>query len=223
MSGLSVIIPSRHVSNLVPCVRGLREHQSAIDIIVVDDGLAFRPVTEPPLRFAEGVKPFVFSRNVNIGISAAGENDIIILNDDAVLKTARGFSLLQSEAESHPEYGMIAASTNNVGNVNQRPKGIGLREDRRMVCFVCVLIPRRTIAQVGLLDERYIHYGMDDDDYCLRVRNAGLKIGIHDGCFVDHSLLQSSYRGRADASGDYRPNLKIFKEKWGMDNFGRPA
>jgi hypothetical protein len=60
---------------------------------------------------------------------------------------------------------------------------------------------------------------MDDDSYCLRVRQAGLKIGIHDGCYVDHKHLVSTFRGNVGA--DYRPNLKIFIEKYGHDNHGR--
>jgi hypothetical protein len=63
---------------------------------------------------------------------------------------------------------------------------------------------------------------MDDDDYSLRVREAALKIGIHDGCYVDHMSLPSSYRG-VGGSGNYLPNLEIFKQKWGVDNWGRPA
>jgi GT2 family glycosyltransferase len=89
-----------------------------------------------------------------------------------------------------------------------------VRDESRMVCFVCVFVPRRTLEAVGLLDEQFVGYGCDDDDYCLRVRKAGLKIGIFDGCFVDHSTLKSTYRGRF-LGGNYQPNLKLFAAKWG--------
>jgi hypothetical protein len=141
----------------------------------------------------------------------------VILNDDAILKTPGGFSLLQKAAEAHPEYGVIAATTNIVGNINQQPRGIGLREDPAMVCFVCVLIPRRTIDKVGLLDERYcLDYGCEDGDYCESVRRAGLKIGIHDGCFVDHGSLRSSFRGDPTAPKAFAQNQRLFNEKWGI-------
>ena len=86
--------------------------------------------------------------------------------------------------------------------------------DFSVTACICVFIPRGTLETVGLLDDRFIGYGCDDDDYCLRVRKAGLKIGIFDGCFVDHSTLKSTYRGRVLA-GNYQPNLKVFAEKWG--------
>jgi GT2 family glycosyltransferase len=172
------------------------------------------------VKVVAGEKPFIFARNANIGIRAAGDDDVILLNDDALLKTPCGFSELRSLAHLNPEYGIIASSCNNVGNQNQLPKARGLREDPRMVCFVCVYIPRRTIDTVGLLDQRFAGYGVEDDDYCLRVRQAGLKIGIWDGCFVDHQSLSSEYRGQG--SGDFRANLKRFIEKHGFDNWGMP-
>jgi GT2 family glycosyltransferase len=114
---------------------------------------------------------------------------------------------------------VISVVTNVVGNLAQRPKNIGLREDPRMVCFVCVYIPRRTINLVGLLDPAFSGYGFDDDDYCLRVRRAGLKIGIFDDCYVDHGSLHSTFRGNPHNAGDLLAhNAAIFRAKYGAGN-----
>lgn len=223
MRNLYAIIPSRTTSNLRACIAAVQTHDPRVRVIVVDDGIDWSQVDAQIYRPVTGIKPFIFSRNVNRGILAAEHNaDVLVLNDDALLTSAGGFTLLQQTAEENPQYGLVAAACTNVGNVNQNPKNTGrLRDEPRMVCFTSVLIPARTIDKVGLLDERFIHYGMDDDDYCLRVRNAGLKIGIHDGCVVDHGSLTSTYRGQG--GGDFRANLEIFKQKWGMDNFGKPC
>ena len=231
MNGLSVVIPSRNGENLFKCINAIYSKNSSTlhgsravpRTIAIDDGLRdgawYATLTIP------GAKPFIFARNVNLGIAAAGSDDVIVLNDDAILETSEGFSALHWIAEQHPEYGLISASCNNVGNTNMwRKNSGGLRWEPRMVCFTCVLIPRRTIDAVGLLDERFIDYGLEDDDYCLRVRTAGLKIGIYDGCFVDHSKLKSTFRSAAagnNAPGDFRPNMRRFIEKWGVDNWGR--
>lgn len=232
----SIIIPSRTASNLVPCILAIREAGETARIIVVDDfpyplpdGFSWQASGLDLTRdiVTTGADPFVFARNVNIGIKTAGTDDVILLNDDALLETSKGFSSIGATQSARPEFGLIAASCNTVGNVNQhrqcRLTGGLLREESRMVCFVCIYIPRSTINAVGLLDERFVGYGMDDDDYCLRVRAAGLKIGIFDGCFVDHGSLTSSYRGPDNGGGkggDYRPNMKLFIEKWGVDNRG---
>lgn len=223
----SIVIPSRFASNLVPCIRAIREAVETARIIVVDDGLRWDTFVNRDVGLIEivrGEKPFVFARNVNIGIRAAGDDDVILLNDDALLKSPFGFS--QMTAMTHADgYHLVAAACNTVGNMNQfqRPKNVSgpIRDEPRMVCFVCVYIPRATIDTVGLLDERFIGYGLDDDDYCLRVRNAGLKLGIFDGCYVDHASLKSSFRGEAGAGGDFTGNMKLFIEKWGVNNWGR--
>lgn len=242
----SVVIPSKTASNLVPCVEAIFRHEPDLPrerIICVDDGVSWAECGDrlKGITVVEGAKPFCFSRNCNIGINlnkervevtaygdtepqyipGLAERHYIVLNDDAILETPGGFSAMARAAAEHPEYGVIGAACNVVGNRNQFRRGSdGLREDPRMVCFVCVFIPASTIDRVGLLDERFVGYGMDDDDYCFRVRAAGLKIGIFDGCFVDHSKLESSFRGGPKTAGDFRPNMKLFIQKYGTDNWG---
>ena len=239
MNRLSVIIPSRNAENLAACVRAVRQYEPGLRIIVVDDRINWDQYISliPDMiqsitgNVVEGVRPFIFARNVNLGIAAAGIDDVILLNDDALLQTASGFTSMQQvayapwkETPGISQYGMLAAATNNVGNENQfKHAGVGLRDEPRMLCFVCVMIPRATLNLVGMLDERYIGYGLDDDDDSLRVRRAGLKLGVYDGCFVDHSSLDSSYRGKnraPGASGDFTPNMLRFIDKWGHDNRG---
>lgn len=219
----SVIIPSKNSANLIPCVEAIRRNEPDLPlakIIAVDDGLDRIPEGTWVVR---GDKPFVFARACNLGIVVAGDDDVILLNDDALLQTPRGFSAMAQLAREHSGYGLISATTNNTGNPAMYAKNIGLRQEARMVTFICVYIPRTTIRTVGLLDERYIDYGMDDDDYCFSVRRAGLKLGIFDGCFVDHKSLTSSYRGGPRTGGNFLPNLARFKQKWGVDNWGRSA
>jgi len=65
-------------------------------------------------------------------------------------------------------------------------------------------------------------YGCCDDDYSWRVRRAGLKLGVSDSCFVDHTTLHSTFGHRDSAPGapktaDVRLHEKLFREKWGED------
>lgn len=202
MGKLTVVIPSRNDENLARCLVAFAERDPLVSVVVVDDGLDNRPNWTPQLRFIHGSKPFIFARNSNIGIRYASqytgpESDVILLNDDALLQSPGGFTAMQREAEQNPEFGLISAAVRGPSNAQehkqQRPDG--LRELAGFtVPFICVLIPRRTIELVGLLDERFDCYGGDDDDYCYRVRKAGLNIGICDGCVVDHGSLQSTFR-----------------------------
>lgn len=224
MRGLSVIIPSKNAANLVPCVKAIRDAGETCRIIVIDDfedvnahmyvisacGLNLRRDL-----WQTGLDPFVFASNINIGIQAAGTDDVILLNDDALLESPGGFTRMQKSSDG---YGIVGAVTNLTGQLLQHPHGTGGIREVPHIAFVCVFIPRRTIDQVGLLDERYcLDYGVEDRDYCEAVTRAGLKIGVHDGCFVDHSKLQSAYRGAPTAARSFSKNLALFNAKWGMN------
>lgn len=213
---MTVVILSKTASNLIPCVEAVRKNEPGSRIIVVDDGIEGWSDTVDVFRVA-GVKPFIFARNANIGIAAC-DDDVMLLNDDALLTTYEGFTLMAQAQRDHPQYGIIGATCSNVGNQNQWPRGVGLRLEPRMVCFVCAYIPRSTIDKIGLLDEEFIGYGFEDDSYCLRIRRAGLLIGIHDGCYCDHGSLKSTFRGDPKTPANLAQNEKIFRQKWGAGN-----
>lgn len=232
----SIVIPSRNADNLSRCVDAIYDAGETTRIIVVWDGDGplrvgmNAPWTVPErgvIEVVRGEKPFCYARNINIGICAAGDDDVILLNDDALLKTTNGFTDM-SIACSVQGWGMLGAVTNAVGNPNQLrsaplPSEMWtVREEPRQLCFVCVYIPRSTISAVGMLDERYVDYGLDDDDYSLRVRRAGLRLGVYDGCFVDHGSLASSFRAPGGRGGDFSANMRRFIEKHGIDNWNQP-
>lgn len=227
---LSIVILSRDAGNLVPCVNAIQRHDPGVPIIVVDDGAQANVTHELPVRWVEGKKPFVFARNANIGIAAAGRDDVVLLNDDALLETPQGFTALSQRVSRERNYlnrigvtnnyGIVAASTNSAGNVKQHRSYLGnqeIRPEMRMVCFIAVLIQRALIDMIGGLDEDLTGYGFDDDAYCLRARERGWKIGIWDGCFVDHTSLKSTYRREQPESHWQKlaHNLEIYERKYG--------
>lgn len=242
----SVIIPSRNETNLRACVSAIRAAGETCRIIVVWDGddiefpgPAIAGIAEAPgVQVYRGYKPFVFSKNMNLGILRAGEDDAILLNDDALLKTAMGFAGLEWQTnyvnmKTHdPIFGIVSPVTNNIGNplqVGKLQKMTGsLKIEPRTLAFVCVYIPRSTINTVGLMDETFGGlddrgkeiYGFCDNDYCLRVRNAGLKLGVYDGCFLDHNTLPSQFRSQGPRS--LEPGMRHFIKKWGTDSDGNP-
>jgi GT2 family glycosyltransferase len=220
--GYRVVIMSARASNLIPCIKSLLTNEPDLmpeDIIVVDDGA--RPQAEaclPGVRWIDGARPFVFARNANIGLAAASGSDVILLNDDARLVTPRGLSLMAATARVTSRIGICSAAIRGVvGNPNQKPSRRGMRFEARTLAFVCVFLPRTVITQVGLFDERFTGYGYEDDDYCLRVRNLGLRLGIFDSCVVDHSgVLPSTFRTRTDVSRLIDLNRKLYYEKYGV-------
>jgi GT2 family glycosyltransferase len=211
---LTVIIPSRNNENLAACLVSIRMQDRSLDAIVVDDGLGYQTAGTIP-----GAKPFVFARNINIGIAAAQPSDVILLNDDAMLVTPGGFTAMQAIALHDPFFGIVSAAVVGPSNSPEHaPRAaLALRPILGFtIPFVCVFIPRTTLDEIGLLDERFKCYGGDDDDYCYRVRSAGLQVGLYDGCVVDHKSLKSTFRpdGRGLPISDAQ---RIFREIHGFE------
>jgi GT2 family glycosyltransferase len=226
----SIIIPSRNIENLTACVAAIRKAGETARVIVVWDDPTGGRLAAPfncswePSAIIEGVQPFCFARAVNQGIRAAWRDDVILLNDDALLETCRGFSLMLECMDVRNGYGLLACSTNVTGYPAQQRRPADYQRALRelpTVAFVAVEIPRHTINTVGLLDERFGGpgvYGGEDVDYCIRVREAGLKVGVSDFCFVDHATLPSTFRAahpRNSAPGDITESNRLGREKWG--------
>ncbi len=221
---LSIIIPSRNESNLRACVSAIQAAGESCNIIVVWDDWALSVLWHREYGdgwFVPGIQPFSWPRNVNLGIMSAGEDDVVIMGDDALLKTPLGLSKMRSAMAARPHLGVLAASSNGVGNGNQRPAASAMlgqvRPEPRMLCFITVMIPRAVINAVGLLDQRFNSYACADDDYSLRVRKAGYTLGVFDGCLVDHESLPSTFRAPGmDSSLEH--GRRMFLEKWGVSN-----
>ena len=255
----SVVIPSRNIDNLTACVDALRAAGETCRVIVIWDDAgseikavclsdAMKPygTEKQPILFYWKHGPFIFARNVNIGIRLAGDDDVVILNDDALLETPHGLFALAKDAENHPEYGVVAASCDACGtpeqvhcDVRYVPDGEhyavepSLHTAPLMVAFICVYIPRGVLNMIGFLDERFCvkaggkgprGYGCEDDDFCWRVRGAGLKLGVDNSVVVNHTTLRSTFRGDPEHPADVRLHEQVFEDKWGVSpRPGKPS
>lgn len=220
MSAFKVVILSARAGNLVPCVRAVLDAEPLLaprDVIVVDDGA--RAEAErllPEVTWVEGAKPFVFARNANLGIRAAAPADVLLLNDDATVVTAGGVSAMAAKLRARPDIGLCSAAVRGVvGNARQMPGGdAGLRAEAETLAFVAIYIPRRAYDGVGALDERFVGYGFEDNDYCTRTRAAGLSLAIADCCIVDHSgHLPSTFRTRDDLPQLFEVNRQLYEQQ----------
>ncbi|HEU4338757.1 MAG TPA: galactosyltransferase-related protein [Planctomycetota bacterium] len=221
MNSFRVVILSAVTRNLKGAVLSVLEREPSLqpsDIIVVDDGAkAHWKPDLPQVTWIPGAKPFIFARNANLGFFAAGDSDVVLMNDDARLKTQEGFSKLSALASENPRVGVLSAAIEGfIGNPEQSPKGVGLREDKRVVAFVCVYIPRTVYLKVGTLDEQFTGYGGEDMDYCDRAMKAGLTLGIADQCVVSHGEVPSTYRTRPDFKKLFDEGLAVWRRKKGI-------
>src|SRR5262249_42092307 len=94
----------------------------------------------------------------------------------------------------------------------KRRQGL-LEETDRLVGF-CLLIRRELIARIGMLDERFGTGCFEDDDYCLRCRNAGYRAVIARDAFVHHFGGRTFAASGVDFAALMHRNQQLFNEKW---------
>lgn len=206
-----IVIPSKNPENLLCCVEAIRQHEPELPmnrIIVVNDGARNKQTEKLGVQWVEGAKPFIFARNANLGIKAAN-SDVVLLNDDALLQTTRGFTRLASHRSI-----TAAAVEGMVGLVEQKPQDTGQMRAVDKLCFVCILVPKSVQDRIGLLDERFTGYGFEDNDYCYRARSCGLPLFVDDGCIVEHESLRPTFRSDPAWVDKMQKAQHIYQEKW---------
>lgn len=212
-----IVIPTADPENLIKCYNSIKKNELLENhtVIIINDGNFLAASKDHNSIIVVGEKPFIFSRNVNVGMKKSLEKkeNLVIMCDDVTLETMNGLSVLEKESDG---YAVVSPSVDgDVGNDNQRNKGrIGIVDEPKELCFMCVLIKHETIKQIGLMDERFIGYGYEDIDYSRRVREAGLKLGVLDKVKVSH-VGHSVFRNRPDFGEMAEINRKIYLEKWG--------
>jgi O-antigen biosynthesis protein len=178
---------------------------------------------------------------INQGIQLGQNPNLVFMNND--VEVSQGWlGNLIAFLNTHPRIGAVGpldSSTNDWQCVDRvREKSVpqipnflteDLHERNRilkyhfhragilvegMLAFFCVALKRRTVNEVGLLDENFIGGG-DDDDYCRRLRKAGYVLGLSLDTYVIHhsSLTAKAIFDSAERREIRKKNLARLKEK----------
>lgn len=188
----------------------------------------------PNFRMVLNFRNEGFARASNQGIMRSCGNYIVLLNNDTIV-TPGWLSRLIKYLESDPTIGMIGPVTNSAGNEQMIPASYqnleeleGFAQQRAeqykgqtfeidMLAMFCVVISRRVIDQVGLLDERFELGTFEDDDFCYRVKSLGYKLICAEDVFVHH--FGKATIGKLDDEKYmelFERNRKKFEQKWGV-------
>ena len=139
----------------------------------------------------------------NDGMRVAKGAYIVLLNNDTLVPSG-WLDRLLGLLKSNENVGLVGPVTNSAGN-EQRIEITGLNESNfeqriapylerqraqwfttERLSFYCVGMKRAVMERVGFLDERFGLGMFEDDDYCIRVRNAGYALAVIEDCYVYH-------------------------------------
>lgn len=178
----SIIIPTYNkcFETLEPCINSFIEFcdfsNNDIEIIVVANGctdetaefLRSEKLFDVPIKTLWFKEPIGYTKATNEGIKKARGEYIVCLNNDTVL---------------------LAQSKNDWLKILEQPfltdQAVGItgcmkehcpHADRKFLLFFCVMIARKVIDKIGLLDESFSPGYGEDCDYCCKAEDVGFKI-----------------------------------------------
>lgn len=241
---VSVILVCHNSAEYLPlCLESLLRKTSYpnFEVIAIDNGseddsvriLRSYAERDDRIRLELLDKNVGFARANNLAVKSARGRYFVLLNADTMLTSNWLWTLLR-HARSAPDLGMVLPVTNWAGNevridvdyqdlasmhdfASDRARSFsGCTYPLEVGPLFCALIPRSVWDQIGGLDERFTTGMFEDDDYSLRLRDAGFRIIAAEDCFVHHfgsgSFGQLS-TGRYEEI--FRENLRRFEDKWG--------
>lgn len=158
-----------------------------------------------------------FSRGCNQGIRASHGDYVVLLNPDTVVTSDWLNRLL---AHFGPDVGAVGPVSDYVAGLQkvglylpeQMPDGLSLAEagdlpgrvnackavETRLLIGFCMVLPRKVLDEVGLLDEE-LFLGNDDLDLSWRLRQRGYRLLVATDAFVHHEG-QVSFKSEPSAT-----------------------
>jgi GT2 family glycosyltransferase/glycosyltransferase involved in cell wall biosynthesis len=223
------------------CLRSLAVAQAThpelpVEFLLVDnasqDGTPTKAKRIANLRVIANKKNYGFAKGNNIGIEAARGRDVVLLNNDTVVPpdwlkrlkyhadTISGLGLLGPSTNTETAQALPDIQYNSIDELfGQNEKiatlHLGRWDTITKISGLCWYLPRATLEKVGLLDEAYGIGYFEDDDYCLRVRDAGLKLACAKDVYVHHFGNMSFEGNSLNRIKILEAGMARFIFKWG--------
>jgi GT2 family glycosyltransferase len=212
----TIVVPSKYADIFEGCRSSLEQYAPHAPKILVRDGT---DIEKPDgWDMIQGISPFVYARNCNLGIQACS-GDVLVMNDDCQFIQPETLYTLQSLFVTHPHVGILSPSVDGVAN-GVSCSGQAVHETKHYLSFVCVLIRRELIDKIGLLDEKFTGYGSEDVDFCRRAQHAGFALAVTSLVMVTHKHASSSYVREHALELKRAESARLYIEKWGRKTQG---
>jgi GT2 family glycosyltransferase/glycosyltransferase involved in cell wall biosynthesis len=174
-----------------------------------------------------------FARANNLGIAQATGDYIVLLNNDTIVTRVWLSKLLDHLVDQ--QVGLVGSVTNGVSNeayVEMQftdTDGLDvfaskLARERaniltpiKVLAMYCVAGRKDVFQQIGPLDEQFGIGMFEDDDYSLRIRQAGYRIAVAEDVFIHH-FGRSGFKILGDELylALFEENRRKFEAKWNV-------
>ena len=245
---VSIIIPAfNQLKYSKLCIEAIIKNTKDVNyrLILVDNGS-----TDDTYKFFSIVKNAIiihsdinlgFSGGVNLGLEMVEDEDVVILNNDAVVSPG-WLSNMLNNLHKHDDIGMVVPLANNINShsdqlisnstdyllnnlddmMNTLKDKKGVMQNCIYIVGFCMVIKNAAYKAVGKFDENFGRGNGEDDDYALRIVLAGYRVHICKDTYIFHfGSMTIKVIGKDASKGGINPDTdKILDSKW--DKFGIP-
>lgn len=224
------------------CLESLLRHtpEALAEIVVVDngstDGTPEYLRSLPRIRTLFNQENLGFVRGNNVAMRLVDDDqDVVLLNNDTLLRDSDWIGKLQRSAYRQPDIGIVGCRIRRLDTGMLQHAGTYVPDrtfwgqqiasgekdvnqhngdaDVEGVVFACVYITAAVRRAIGLLDEDYFSY-FEDTDYCLKAREAGFRTINCGGLTIDHIEHGSTTANRVSHSEMFLTSQSTFLGKW---------
>ena len=228
---VDIIIPTRDRLDLLQrCIASVDDLSSYThrEIVIVDND-SREAATHAYLatcghRVVAAPGPFNYSRIINAGVRSTSTPYVVLLNNDAMVLSEDWIECLL-ELCQQPDIGVVGCKlVHSDGRLQHTGIGIGyghlaynlgvgwpVLRDASAVTGACMMVKREVFDLVDGFDES-MAIAYNDVDFCLRVRQRGLRVVYTPFAHLKHE--ESSSRGALDPSADH----DVFRARWGGED-----
>lgn len=193
-SAFFIVILNRYpylAKNFIESIRAT--HEQMPDVVVVRD--RNDATFGDDVKVIDGREPFVYAVNANIGMYYHSNRDVFLCNDDLECVERDFFYRLASIAKAYPKCGIFSPLV--MGGIGNKFQSYHLKDEmwkdkgnEIAICdtihYPCVLIMRKLIRRIGLMDENFTGYGWEDIDYSIRAMRAGFDTMVTKQLYIKH-------------------------------------
>lgn len=220
------------------CIDSIRKYtdKETYELIVVDnnsiDGTVNWLEEQQDLLCIFNKENLGFPKACNQGIGISTGDNILLLNNDtlvteswlnnlvACLYSTENIGAVGPVSNSCPYYQSIPINYTKEKDMFKFAKKFNksnneLWEERLKLIGFCMLIKKGVINKIGLLDERFTPGNYEDDDYSIRITQAGYKIMLCKDTFIHH-YGGTSFNESKEYGELLKKNEQKFKDKWGF-------
>ncbi|WP_297569140.1 glycosyltransferase [uncultured Anaerovibrio sp.] len=212
------------------CIESIRKHTrpGTYEIIVIDnastDGSVQWLKEQKDIRLIRNDENVGFPKGCNQGLKIAQGTELLLLNNDTIV-TPRWLDNMLAALYSQSNVGAVSCLTNHCSN-EQSISDVeydsleGLEEAAGefnhpnsdkwypwlLLVGFCMMFKRDVYERIGGLDEAFSPGNFEDDDYCLRMRQAGYELLLCGDTYIHHF-------GSVAFSGKNTPEQQREKER----------